>query len=89
MNAIKPLILLVVSTLACSLFAQQPSSVQPAGLSADVRSDAVLVAMKKVADWQLTQAPRHPTDDWTFGALYAGMMALTDVAEGTVLTMPR
>ncbi len=76
MNAIKPLILLAVSTLACSLFAQQP-----AGLSADVRPDAVLVAMKTVADWQLTQAPRHPTDDWTFGALYAGMMALSDVAD--------
>jgi rhamnogalacturonyl hydrolase YesR len=42
---------------------------------------AVLETMKAVADWQLVQPPRHKTDDWTYGALYAGMMALSQVAD--------
>jgi unsaturated rhamnogalacturonyl hydrolase len=36
----------------------------------------VLSVMKKVADWQLANPGKHPTTDWTQGALYAGMMAL-------------
>lgn len=42
---------------------------------------SVLSTMKKVADWQLEQQPRHATDDWTYGALYSGMMALADVSD--------
>ncbi|HSU55703.1 MAG TPA: glycoside hydrolase family 88 protein [Candidatus Dormibacteraeota bacterium] len=38
--------------------------------------------MEKVADWQLAQPPLKPqTDDWTYGALYAGIMALASVAD--------
>ena len=43
--------------------------------------ESIREVMKKVADWQLIQPPRRPTDDWTFGALYAGMMELAQVAD--------
>lgn len=51
-------------------------------LSATLRADestparAVREAMQRVADWQLAQPSRHRTDDWTHGALYAGVMSL-------------
>jgi rhamnogalacturonyl hydrolase YesR len=74
-------ICLALFSLASSLCAQQPVTGAASGLSPEIQPAAVLAAMKQVADWQLTQVPRHPTDDWTFGALYAGMMALSDVAD--------
>jgi unsaturated rhamnogalacturonyl hydrolase len=38
-------------------------------------------AMRRVADWQLARLPAQAQYDWTFAALYAGMMAVpTDVA---------
>jgi unsaturated rhamnogalacturonyl hydrolase len=38
--------------------------------------------MKRVADWQLAQPPVRPaTDDWTYGAFYAGVMALSQLAD--------
>ncbi|HXU24146.1 MAG TPA: hypothetical protein VN697_08970, partial [Tepidiformaceae bacterium] len=38
-------------------------------------------AMRRVADWQLARLPSQPQYDWTFAALYAGMMAVpADVA---------
>src|SRR5438067_1675108 len=43
---------------------------------------SILATMKKVADWQLAQPPTKPqTDDWTYGALYAGMMALAQISD--------
>ena len=44
----------------------------------------MLGLLKKVADWQLAQpAPtnRPSMDDWTYGTLYAGMMALSRVSD--------
>ncbi len=41
----------------------------------------ILGEMKTVANWQLRQPPVHATDDWTYGALYAGMMALDQVSD--------
>lgn len=41
---------------------------------------AVLKVMERVADWQLTQPPKHAADDWTFGALYTGVMALSRIS---------
>jgi hypothetical protein len=59
--------------------------VQPAGAagkpSPEIAPRPVLEAMKQVADWQLAQPAKHKTDDWTYGALYAGMMALSQVAD--------
>ena len=38
-------------------------------------------AMRRVADWQLARLPAQAQYDWTFAALYAGMMAVpADVA---------
>jgi rhamnogalacturonyl hydrolase YesR len=41
--------------------------------------------MKRVADWQLVNpsasSNRYTEDAWTWGALYAGMMALADVSD--------
>jgi rhamnogalacturonyl hydrolase YesR len=47
----------------------------------DAKPDAVLALMERVADWQLANPGRHPTTDWTQGALYAGIMALDSVAQ--------
>lgn len=58
---------LLAVLIATSVFAQ------------DLKPDAVLSTMKKVGDWQLANPGKHPTTDWTQGALYAGMMALGDL----------
>ncbi|HWX22020.1 MAG TPA: glycoside hydrolase family 88 protein [Candidatus Binatia bacterium] len=50
--------------------------------TAEPAPQTTLAMMKKVADWQLVQAPVRPaTDDWTYGALYTGMMALSQIAD--------
>jgi rhamnogalacturonyl hydrolase YesR len=42
----------------------------------------MLAAMEKVADWELAQTnPPKAELDWTQGALYAGIMALSQVAD--------
>jgi rhamnogalacturonyl hydrolase YesR len=43
-------------------------------------AEVVLASMKRVADWQLVQPPVHPLDDWTYGALDAGIMALAQLS---------
>src|SRR5437879_5425034 len=54
----------------CSLSAEEPTPL------------SILGTMKKVADWQLAQPPTKPqTDDWTYGALYTGMMALAQISD--------
>ena len=42
---------------------------------------AILATLKQVADWQLGQPLVHPPDDWTYGACYAGLNALSDIAD--------
>lgn len=54
--------------------------------SANQNSPAtVLATMKKVANWQLVHPSpsiaRYKENSWTYGALYAGVMALDDVAD--------
>ncbi len=54
---------------------------RPAATSPTDAQQETLALLKKVADWQLAQPPVRPvTDDWTYGALYAGIMALSRVA---------
>src|ERR1700743_1057771 len=50
--------------------------------TATLSAPAILESMKKVADWQLTNAsPSHYKDhSWTYGAFYAGVMALDGIA---------
>lgn len=80
--------ILAIALLAATGFSlsAQPSVPPPAptppGLpSSDIAPGPVLATMKKVADWQLNQSPRHPAADWTCAALYAGMMGLSQIAD--------
>ena len=44
-------------------------------LSADLKPKAITAAMKKVADWQVAVAEPHFNKQWTFAALYDGLLA--------------
>ncbi|HEY1986065.1 MAG TPA: glycoside hydrolase family 88 protein [Terracidiphilus sp.] len=48
-------------------------------LSPKIRRGAILKAVKRVADWQLKQAETHYNIDWTYAALYDGMLAASKV----------
>jgi unsaturated rhamnogalacturonyl hydrolase len=45
-------------------------------LSAAITKRDIAKAMGRVADWQLQRLPAEAQYDWTFAALYAGMMAV-------------
>jgi unsaturated rhamnogalacturonyl hydrolase len=45
------------------------------GLSSELRPKAIDAAMKKVADWQVGVAEPHFNKQWTFAALYDGLIA--------------
>jgi unsaturated rhamnogalacturonyl hydrolase len=45
------------------------------GLSAELKPKAIEAAMKKVADWQVAVAESHFNKQWTFAALYDGLLA--------------
>lgn len=44
-------------------------------LSPAIRRPAILKAMKRVADWQIQQAQSHYNIQWTYAALYDGLLA--------------
>jgi unsaturated rhamnogalacturonyl hydrolase len=44
-------------------------------LSAELKTKAIDAAMKKVGDWQVTVAEPHFNKQWTFAALYDGLLA--------------
>jgi unsaturated rhamnogalacturonyl hydrolase len=85
----RALALLFVASLAPSW--AQASDEEGRGL---LTPESVLQAMERVASWQLAQPPRHPSTDWTNGALDAGMMALARISadaryEDALLAMGR
>jgi unsaturated rhamnogalacturonyl hydrolase len=45
------------------------------GLSAELKPKAIDAVMKKVGDWQLKVAEQHFNKQWTFAALYDGLLA--------------
>jgi len=51
-------------------------------LSPALKRKDISRAMRKVADWQLARAYEGFNRDWTFAALYAGFMAVPEVANG-------
>jgi unsaturated rhamnogalacturonyl hydrolase len=65
------------------------SQAQPANSgtkpSAEISPSAILATSKLVADWQLvhpaTSKDRAGERAWTYGAFYAGVMALSDIAD--------
>ena len=76
---------LILTAMALALWGPTITQAAPAAaearISADIAPQSILTTMKAVADWQLVQTNRHKTDDWTYGALYAGMMALSQIAD--------
>ena len=46
-----------------------------ANLSGDLNTKAIVIAMRKVGDWELERSRVYFSQDWTFAALYAGFMA--------------
>jgi unsaturated rhamnogalacturonyl hydrolase len=67
---------------------QGSAPVDPGPLATDVSADLTTTAvdhiLRKVADWQLEQSQEYFSQDWTYGALYPGLMAV-----GRVLNDPR
>ena len=47
-------------------------------LSGELQPEAVKSAMRRVADWQLSRVQDTPSRDWTFAALYVGLLAASD-----------
>src|SRR5271170_5880878 len=45
------------------------------GLSSELKAKAIDAAMKKVADWQVAVAEPNFNKQWTFAALYDGLLA--------------
>ena len=48
-------------------------------LSSELKTTAVDKVIRKVADWQLQHAQSHFSQDWTFAALYMGIMSASRV----------
>ena len=77
--------------LVCSILGLQSCAAQPANPPASsapastIIPGNVLAVMKKVADWQLVNpsasSNRYTENEWTWGACYAGMMALGDISD--------
>jgi unsaturated rhamnogalacturonyl hydrolase len=47
-------------------------------LSGEIKSPAILAAMKKVADWQTPRIADSPSQDWTFATLYVGLLSASE-----------
>ena len=62
-----------------------PTTASSTALSSDITPSAILVATKKAADWQLVHPSpslqRNGEKAWTYGAFYAGVMALSRIAD--------
>ena len=54
-----------------------------ASLSAAMTRSAVGTAMRKVGDWQVARLPSEPQTDWTYAALYPGLLAVPSEVAGT------
>src|SRR5215469_15427931 len=81
----KNLVLAALLVLTASAWAQDRPAVSQTGTTES--PSAILAKMKQVADWQLTNASpsaAHNRKDnenaWTYGAFYAGVMALDSIA---------
>ncbi|MDR2980765.1 MAG: glycoside hydrolase family 88 protein [Puniceicoccales bacterium] len=88
MRHLVPLLLSVVLTSPVVFAADAPEVKKetPAAkkeakpISAAWKKQSVLTTMEAVADWQLEHPSRHSKTDWTQGAGYAGIMALSRIS---------
>src|SRR4051812_21826452 len=80
----KNLALLTLLGLAVSTCAQDRPVASAAADSTKLSPPDILATMKKVADWQLTNASpsavHYKENSWTYGAFYTGVMALDQIA---------
>src|ERR1051325_7903795 len=83
---------LILSLSALALFARAQTSNAPAPaasaepVSAEIAPQPILATLKRVADWQLAHpvtTQRYSERAWTYGAVYAGVMALNEIAGTT------
>lgn len=75
-------VVLLATAVSYSVAAQPSGSPVRRPISPVIAPAQVLAALRTVADWQLAQAPiRSSTDDWTYGALYTGVMALAQICD--------
>ena len=77
----KKIAILILAAAISSLDAQNAIPGQKP--SAEISPPAILATMKQVADWQLvhpsTSGQRYTEKAWTYGAFYAGVMALNEI----------
>ncbi len=50
-------------------------------LSSDLKPAAIRAAMRKVANWQSARVADTPSQDWTFAALYAGLLEASETVK--------
>ena len=70
------LVLTVLSLTAASIGIAQSPAFSPA-----VDTQAIPKVMQAVADWQLANPSKDRTTEWTYGALFAGLVAWAEMAE--------
>jgi unsaturated rhamnogalacturonyl hydrolase len=79
----KNLALLTLLSFTLTACAQDHQAISPAS-TPKLSPPAIVAIMKKVADWQLTNASpsasHYPENGWTYGAFYTGVMALDQIA---------
>jgi unsaturated rhamnogalacturonyl hydrolase len=93
--AVAPVVLLtVLSSFFVTNAQEKPVPIAPPGdtltnpgplayrLSPKLSHHDLAKAMKLVADWQLGRMPANPQTDWTWAALYDGLMAVPDKVAG-------
>jgi rhamnogalacturonyl hydrolase YesR len=75
--------LAILIAASLSARAQSPGAVEKP--SAEFSPPAILSTLKRVADWQLprpsTSTQRYGERAWTYGAWYAGVMALSEISD--------
>ena len=85
----KELTILCLAVLVVSASAQSPSPATAAGggqkFSPEISPAAIRTVMQAAADWQLAHPSpgdqKYGQQAWTYGAFYAGVMALNEIAE--------
>lgn len=83
------MLLLLICSFALAAWEQAPAAPpEQSGVQtnapAPISPAGVTQAMGRVAGWQIAHPGRHSTQDWTQGALYAGMAAWAQLADDPV-----
>ena len=77
MKISKIIIAFLLSACCMNIFSQEVKS----PFKTDFKKTDVKKVLKTVADWQVKTPLTHELDDWTNGALYAGMVEWAEIAD--------